>query len=144
MLQTLVSLTLTRGEVPVMLALRLFLPESWTSKRARLERAGVPAEYRTARTKPEMALTEIDRAIAAGVRFGCVLADAGSVTAAQAVPQLPTSAEAGRSAAMRTFGLMHVRWTHAAYLVRRPMRLLLGGQILSQSHHCLQKVPVAC
>src|SRR5262249_42492038 len=75
--QTLVSLTLARGEVPVMLALRLFLPESWTSKRARLERAGVPTEYRTARTKPEMALAEIDRVIAAGVRFACVLADAG-------------------------------------------------------------------
>jgi len=75
--QTLVSLTLARGEVPVVLALRLFLPESWTSERARLERAGVPADYRTARTKPEMALAEIDRAIAAGVRFGCVLADAG-------------------------------------------------------------------
>ena len=41
-----------------------FLPGSWTSKRARLERAGVPAEYRTARTKPEMALAEIDRAAA--------------------------------------------------------------------------------
>jgi SRSO17 transposase len=75
--QTLVSLTLARGEVPVMLALRLFLPESWTSKPARLKRAGVPAAYRTARTKPEMALAELDRVIAAGVRFGCVLADAG-------------------------------------------------------------------
>jgi SRSO17 transposase len=75
--QTLVSLTLAQGEVPVMLALRLFLPESWTGNRAWLERAGVPAEYRTAQTKPEMALTEIDRVIAAGVRFGCVLADAG-------------------------------------------------------------------
>jgi len=75
--QTLVSLTLAHSEVPVMLALRLFLPESWTSKRARLEQAGVPAEYRTARTKLEMALAEIDRVIAAGVRFGCVLADAG-------------------------------------------------------------------
>jgi SRSO17 transposase len=75
--QTLVSLTLARGEVPVMLALRLFLPESWTSNRARLQRAGVPAEYRMARTKPEMALVEIDRVVAAGVRFGCVLADAG-------------------------------------------------------------------
>jgi SRSO17 transposase len=75
--QTLVSLTLAQGEVPVMLALRLFLPDSWTGNRARLERAGVPAEYRTAQTKPEMALTEIDRVIAAGVRFGCVLADAG-------------------------------------------------------------------
>jgi SRSO17 transposase len=75
--QTLVSLTLARGEVPVMLALRLFLPASWTRDRARLKRAGVPAEHRTARTKPEMALAEIDRVIAAGVRFGCVLADAG-------------------------------------------------------------------
>ena len=75
--QTLVSLTLARGEVPVVLALRLFLPESWTSNRARLKRAGVPVEYRAARTKPEMALAEIDRVIAAGVRFGCVLADAG-------------------------------------------------------------------
>src|ERR1044071_6852912 len=75
--QTLVSLTLARGEVPVMLALRLFLPEVWASNQARLKRAGVPAEYRTARTKPEVALAEIDRAIAAGVRFGCVLADAG-------------------------------------------------------------------
>jgi SRSO17 transposase len=75
--QTLVSLTLARGEVPVTLALRLFLPESWTSDRARLKRAGVPAEHRTARTKPEIALAEIDRITAAGVRFGCVLADAG-------------------------------------------------------------------
>src|ERR1700757_203658 len=75
--QTLVSLTLARGEVPVMVALRLFLPESWTSDRVRLKRAGVPAEYQTARTKPEMALAEVDRILAAGVRFGCVLADAG-------------------------------------------------------------------
>ena len=75
--QTLVSLTLARDEVPVMVALRLFLPESWTSDPARLKRAGVPVEYRTARTKPEIALAEIDRVIAAGVRFGCVLADAG-------------------------------------------------------------------
>jgi SRSO17 transposase len=75
--QTLVSLTLARGEVPVMVALRLFLPESRTSDLARLKRAGVPVEYRTARTKPEIALAEIDRVAAAGVRFGCVLADAG-------------------------------------------------------------------
>jgi SRSO17 transposase len=75
--QTLVSLTLARGEVPVMVALRLFLPESWTSDRVRLKRAGVPVEHQTARTKPEMALAEVDRIIAAGVHFGCVLADAG-------------------------------------------------------------------
>ena len=75
--QTLVSLTLARGEVPVTMALRLFLPESWTSDPVRLERTGVPAECRMARTKPEIALAEIDRIVAAGVRFGCVLADAG-------------------------------------------------------------------
>jgi SRSO17 transposase len=75
--QTLVSLTLARGEVPVMLALRLFLPDSWTGDRVRLKRAGVPVDCRTARTKPEIALAEIDRVMAAGVRFGCVLADAG-------------------------------------------------------------------
>ena len=60
-----------------MIALRLFVPESWTSDPARMKRAGVPVEHRVARTKPEIALAEIDRVIAAGVRFGCVLADAG-------------------------------------------------------------------
>ena len=75
--QTLVSLTLARGEVPVTVALRLFLPESWTSDRVRLKRVGVPAEHWAERTKPEIALAEIDRMIAARVHFGCVLADAG-------------------------------------------------------------------
>src|SRR5258708_26586945 len=60
-----------------MVALRLFLHDSGISDRRRLERAGVPAEYRTARTKPEIALAEIDRLISIGVRFRCVLADAG-------------------------------------------------------------------
>src|ERR1700731_4631567 len=75
--QTLVSLTLARGEVPVMVALRLFLPDSWVNDRRRLKRAGVPAEYRTSRTKPEIALAEIDRLISAGVEFGCVLGGDG-------------------------------------------------------------------
>lgn len=75
--QTLVSMTLASGEVPLMLSLRLFLPESWTSDAARMTRAGVPEPFQSYRTKPEIAIEEIDRAIAAGVRFGCVLADAG-------------------------------------------------------------------
>lgn len=75
--QTLVSLTLVRDEVPMMVGLRLFLPESWTSDPSRLSRAGVPDEPRVYRTKPQIALDEIDRARAAGLRFGCVLADAG-------------------------------------------------------------------
>src|SRR5690606_37541048 len=75
--QTLVSVTLASGEVPLMLSLRLFLPESWTSDAARMGRAGVPASLQEYRTKPEIAIEEIDRVLAAGVRFGCVLADAG-------------------------------------------------------------------
>ena len=38
--QTLVSLTLARDEVPVPIALRLFLPETWTSDPERMRRAG--------------------------------------------------------------------------------------------------------
>src|SRR3546814_7479864 len=75
--QTLVSVTLASREVPIMLCLRLFLPESWTSDEARMVKAGVPQPFLPYRTKPAIAIEEIDRVIAAGVRFGCVLADAG-------------------------------------------------------------------
>lgn len=75
--QTLVSVTLASGEVPVMLGLRLYLRESWTSDTARTERAGVPEDFQAHRTKPDIAIEEINRVITVGVRFGCVLADAG-------------------------------------------------------------------
>ena len=75
--QALVSVTLARREVPVMIGLQLFLPESWISDPARLDRARVPEECRDYRTKPEIALAEIDRVRGSAVRFGCVLADAG-------------------------------------------------------------------
>ena len=75
--QSLVSLTLASREVPVMVGLRLFLPESWTDDPERMARARVPEERRTALTKPEIAIEEIDRVIASGARFGCVLADSG-------------------------------------------------------------------
>ena len=75
--QSLVSVTLASREVPVMVGLRLFLPESWTDDPTRMARARVPADRQAARTKPEIAIEEIDRVIASGTRFGCVLADAG-------------------------------------------------------------------
>jgi len=75
--QSLVSLTLASREVPVMVGLRLFLPESWTDDPARMARARVPEDRRPALTKPEIAIEEIDRVIASGARFGCVLADSG-------------------------------------------------------------------
>jgi len=75
--QTLVSLTLARGEVAVAVGLALFLPETWTSDPDRMVSAGVPEGLRAARTKLEITVAEIDRVRAGGVRFGCVLADAG-------------------------------------------------------------------
>ena len=93
--QVLVTLTLARGEVPLPVGLRLFLPAAWTGDPARCEAAGVPEAARTAQTNPrlaippsyawrnlepaspEIALAEIDRVRAAGLRFSCVLADAG-------------------------------------------------------------------
>jgi len=68
--QAMVSLTLARRELPVLLGLHLFLPASWTDDAARMAQAGVPEEERAARTKPEIALSEVDRVGAAGVRFG--------------------------------------------------------------------------
>ncbi|MFN7000867.1 MAG: IS701 family transposase [Elioraea tepidiphila] len=75
--QTLVSLTPARGELPVTAGLRLFLTDSWTTDPARMRRAGVPPEFRAARAKPEIAIEEIDRLRAAGLRFGAAPADAG-------------------------------------------------------------------
>jgi len=75
--QSLVSMTLASREVPVMVGLRLFLPETWTNDPERMTRARVPKDRQIALTKPEIAIEEIDRVMASGVRFGCVLADSG-------------------------------------------------------------------
>lgn len=75
--QVLISLTVARDEVPVPVALRLFLPEEWTKNAARCRRAGVPEARMRERTKPAIALEELDRLRALGVRFDTVVADAG-------------------------------------------------------------------
>src|SRR4051794_2657036 len=73
-----VSLALARGEVPVPVGLRLFLPEAWAADPGRCARAGVPEEHRRALlAKTDLALAGVDRVLAAGARFGAVLADAG-------------------------------------------------------------------
>jgi SRSO17 transposase len=74
--QALVSLTLARGEVPAPVALRLYLPEGWCTDAERRRRAGIPGDLGH-RPKWRIALDELDRLLAAGVRFGCALADAG-------------------------------------------------------------------
>ena len=81
--QSLVSVTLASREVPVMVGLRLFLPETWTDDPERMTRAHVPKDRQTALTKPEIAIEEIDRVIASGARFGgtCRMQDTDSSVA---------------------------------------------------------------
>jgi SRSO17 transposase len=75
--QVLVSLTLAKDEVPIPVALRLFLPDTWVNDPERLLRAGVPEPFWTECSKPQIALTELQRVMQAGVSFRAVLADAG-------------------------------------------------------------------
>lgn len=63
--------------MPIPISLRLFLPDTWIKNRERLHRAGVPEAFWAERSKPEIALAELQRVMQAGVRFGAVLADAG-------------------------------------------------------------------
>jgi len=58
------------------LTLRLYLPKDWAQDQARRAVAKVPDSI-SFETKGDMALAQIDAALADGVRFGMVLADAG-------------------------------------------------------------------
>jgi SRSO17 transposase len=60
-----------------MVGLRLFLPEGWINDSERMARARIPENKRTALTRPEIAIEEIDCIVTSGARFGCVLADSG-------------------------------------------------------------------
>jgi SRSO17 transposase len=74
--QSLVSLTLARDDIPVPIALRLYLPETWAKDAARRTKAGVPKDV-SFQQKWKIALAEVKRVREHGVRFGAVLADAG-------------------------------------------------------------------
>jgi SRSO17 transposase len=74
--QALVSLTMARDEMPVPVALRLYLPKLWAEDQGRRRKCGVPEEI-AFRPKWKIALDEIERVVEAGVTFGDVLADAG-------------------------------------------------------------------
>jgi SRSO17 transposase len=74
--QVAVSLHLAGEQGSGMIGFRLFLPESWATDRKRRKRVGVPSEV-VAATKGELALAQLDAALAAGIRHHVVLADAG-------------------------------------------------------------------
>lgn len=54
---------------------RLFLPECWTSDPQRCEKAGIPDDKRTFKTKLELALEMIKADVEAGVEFGWIGGD---------------------------------------------------------------------
>ena len=63
--------------MPIAVGLRLFLPAEWTADPERCVAVRVPDDEMAPRTKGEIALAELDRLIAADLRFGLTLADAG-------------------------------------------------------------------
>lgn len=73
--QIAVSLSVANHHASLPIAYRLYLPEAWANDANRRAEAGVPEDI-VFRTKPEIALEQIEAALAAGVPAGVVLADA--------------------------------------------------------------------
>ena len=73
--QVAVSVSLATAAASVPVAWQLYLPQEWADDAERRERAGVPQGIAFA-TKPEIALSQIQQAQAAGIPVGVVLADA--------------------------------------------------------------------
>src|SRR3954465_11104180 len=74
--QVAVTLSVATEHASLPIAYRLYLPEGWAGDPARRAVAGVPEEV-AFRTKPEIALDQIRRALADGVPAGVVVTDAG-------------------------------------------------------------------
>ena len=74
--QIAVSLSVANDLASLPIGYRLYLPEPWAQDALRRAKAGVPEDV-VFRTKPEIALEQIDSALAAGVAPGVMLADAG-------------------------------------------------------------------
>jgi SRSO17 transposase len=73
--QVAVSLSLATAQGSLPLSYRLYLPEAWAKDKPRRERVGVP-QHITFATKGEIARTQIEAALAAGIPHGPVLMDA--------------------------------------------------------------------
>ena len=73
--QIAVTLSLANHGASLPVAYQLYLPEGWASDAARRKKAHVPEDV-TFKTKPEIALEQIEAALAAGAPKGVALADA--------------------------------------------------------------------
>jgi len=73
--QAVVTLSVANHGASLPIAYRLYLPQEWTGDAARRKKARIPEEI-TFKTKPQIALEQIQAACAAGVARGVVLMDA--------------------------------------------------------------------
>ncbi len=71
-----VSLSVSTDSASLPVAFELYLPVSWTEDGKRRQAAGVPADVEF-RTKPLMAIEQIQKAKKAGLTLAPVVADAG-------------------------------------------------------------------
>jgi SRSO17 transposase len=74
--QIAVTLSLANHHVSLPIAYRLYLPQTWANDAERRGKAHVPEDVKF-HTKPQIALSQIEAALKAGVARGVVLADAG-------------------------------------------------------------------
>src|SRR6201991_4273013 len=74
--QVAVSLSLANHHASLPAMYRLYLPQEWAADKKRRRKAGVPKEI-SFKTKPEIALEQIEAACRAGLARGVVLMDAG-------------------------------------------------------------------
>src|ERR1700738_1436998 len=74
--QVAVSLSIANRHASLPVAYRLYLPQDWASDSHRRRKTGVPEDV-SFKTKPEIALEQIEAACEAGLARGVVLMDAG-------------------------------------------------------------------
>ena len=74
--QVAVAMSIANHHASLPIAWRLYLPEDWSNDAERRRKAGVPADV-TFKTKPQIALEQIEHACESGIARGVVLMDAG-------------------------------------------------------------------
>ncbi len=67
--------SLCRGRHSTLINSRLYLPEEWTKDKRRCRQANIPAENRSFKTKPQLALEMVKQAKEVGLVYGWVGAD---------------------------------------------------------------------
>jgi len=75
--QSLIHASVTASAAALPVAMRLHLPQSWTTDAKRLGQAGVPEVYHAYHDKPALLLREVESLRAAQLAPACVLVDTG-------------------------------------------------------------------